>query len=174
MPEGAVRKSARATRRVSYSELEPRKPRAPTLAQQRALAKAERAGLADVVREQPDRHGGTGLFAVRSLKARELFLPYYGKLMSNDQFLRAYPDQDAVYAMQLPDTRHIDGSKVMGLAARANHSSRPNANFEMGYGVLPVLVNHQPIKAGEEVRVRYHRDYFETSAGRAIDRGFDR
>ena len=129
-----------------------------------------------IVEELPDSHGGTGLFAVRNIPSGELTLVYYGQLMSYSRLAKRYPDEDGTYVMEvgIKNGVYVDGSRVMSLASRVNHSSRRhNTKFTHYDGHFPILVNTKAIKAGQEVLTNYSKKYFQRDDGTPINRGFE-
>ena len=150
--------------------------RPPTLKEQKRLAQAERVAYQGVVEERPDSHGGTGLFAMRNIPKGDLKLVYYGQLMSYSSLLKRYPDEDGMYVMQLGTKSgvYVDGSRVLSLASRVNHSSRHhNTKFTHYDGHFPILVNTKEIKGGQEVLTNYTKKYFQRDDGTPVNRGFD-
>lgn len=146
----------------------------PPLRELKAMAAAEAELVGDMVREAPDPHGGTGLFAVRDIAPRELALIYMGQVLTERQLYRRYPDGNPVYVMATHADRYVDAAKVLSLAARINHTSRrPNARFTLSDSFFPTLTNTRAIKAGTEIRVNYGKEYFMSDDGTSANRGFD-
>ena len=178
-PRKRIRKSKHAS--LSESNLapehaaKPQRQRPPPLKHQKQLAQIERVAYEDVVETRPDSHGGTGLFAVRQIPEGDLALVYYGQLMTNAQLMKRYPDENGTYVVRSASDprKFVDGSRVLSLASRVNHSSRrANARLTHYSGLFPILVNTKPIKAGGEILANYSKAYFRRADGTAVDRGF--
>ena len=85
------------------------------------------------------------------------------------------------HAVEMPSGVVVDaagsamGRRGLPLAARVNHSRRPNATIDCAPGALwPRLRLDADIAPGAEVTLRYPPAFWRDGAGRAISRGFAR
>ena len=107
-----------------------------------------------------DEHGGRGLFAKRDLNVGDIQLSYFGKHYAGESFyLKDYPDDDAMYGMQLND-EFYDGIRVDGLMRYVNHSLKgKNAEFVDLDMPFVQLVLTKRVRAGQQILLDYGKDY---------------
>ena len=148
-------------------------PGVPTLKEQRVMSHTERVLNADTVEVRADAWGGLGLFAKREIGCDELYLRYFGRIMTHAQLSRRYPDGDHRYALIYSGgSMFIDAASVMCLAGRANHAAhnpkngdRQGANavihrYDPDRDYFPYLTNVKPLRPGDQIFVDYGEQYF--------------
>ena len=116
------------------------------------------------LRVKPSAVGGKGLFAAKVFRPRAAISRYTGEVLTLQQKLARYPEDDAEYVLEVGN-RYIDARSTQSSVARyANDcrgTGRPcNAKFR-GSTVEATRV----IGDGQEVLVPYGRDYWERGDG---------
>lgn len=132
----------------------------------RRLAAAERRRYDSTLVIQTDAYGGHGLFARKDIDVDGITLSYYGTYYpARSYYLRDYPNDDAEFGMQYPDSQgelqYYDGSTVHGYMRYVNHASdNPNAEFYHTEDSPYVLLRlTRPTHANEEITANYGDDY---------------
>lgn len=111
---------------------------------------------------------GLGLFAVRPIKKRTIFIEYKGPRISNAK-AEELERKNARYMYEINSRWTVNGAARSNIARYGNHSCRPNAESDVLYGkraegrkggkvILRAIKNIEP---GDEITYDYGKDYWE-------------
>jgi uncharacterized protein len=100
---------------------------------------------------------GLGLFTLESIPKGQRVIEYSGPIVSVEESIQ----RGGKYYFELDDKHVIDGSSRDNQARYLNHSCLPNAKAYI-YGRQIWIWSLRRLKAGEEVRIDYGRDYLES------------
>lgn len=99
---------------------------------------------------------GLGLFATKSIPAKNRIIEYKGRLIPDEIALKSR----GRYLFDLENGYSIDGSSRSNLARYINHSCKPNA-----YAIIEDeriwIWSKRTIEAGEEITIDYGKEYFD-------------
>ena len=109
-----------------------------------------------------------GLFACDPKQRRDAIIfrrgaeivPYVGEFLSEKELDARYAEEaTAPYALQV-EKRFVDAACARGVGSAANHSRKPNAEYqERGARQFPIIVALRPIRNYEEIFVDYGDQY---------------
>lgn len=118
---------------------------------------------------------GLGLFAVKPIKKRTIFLEYKGPRLNAKQ-AEAMEAKGSRYLYEISTNYTIDGSARKNIGRYANHSCVPNTESDVLYGKrakyrpggIVVLRAIKNINAGDEILYDYGTDYWKAYIGPEI------
>lgn len=117
---------------------------------------------------------GKGLFAVRDFAKGEFICPYGGRLLTQAQLDRLYPeDALAPYVEDLHNGYYRDAACVRGIGSLGNGSSRKadsNAEAYLRTARTPWLRALKRIDEGDEIIIHYGRQYFAEDIHTSVTR----
>lgn len=98
---------------------------------------------------------GLGLFTMDPIKKGNCIIEYKGRVVSKEE----EETSRSKYLFQINKHLTIDGKPKINKAGYANHSCRPNSEYETRKDHVYIMAKRN-IKPGEEITVDYGKEYW--------------